>query len=454
WVAGRPLGGADALAARFAAAGPDGVGDWPGDWALVARRAGDDRLWVAVDAFAGVPLFVRADVATTDPTSLRGPPDREGMRQQLAARFDDPWRTLYDGVWRVPAGHGGALGHPRDLRRIFVPRGGDPNLRAVLQRAVDERLPEGEVWLALSGGLDSSALAACLEGPRLRTTTNAFPGWTADERPFAHAVAARVGAPLVPVDSRGLDPFEVLDLLAPFPPVLVNHHLNLALMAPGRTLFTGFGGDEVVGHGFDVVRQRMAEGRPVRGLLDAVALAARYRHARASFPHELQRWLREAGGAWLRPPTAQQLRERRVARLTHPLLARSREEQILLARSRGTRLEMPFLDPRVAAAVIELPASVCCRRGRTRAHLRTAFAGELPRSILDRTRKADLSQSFHARFHEGLSKRLPLLGAVVEEGLVTASWVDRACDTDPVTRPEVAAELWRAAGIGRFLVSQ
>ena len=406
WVAGQPSEGPEALARAWERGGPTAVAGWPGDWALVARRPADDRLWVQTDPFAGVPLFVRGDRAFLDPAVLRpGPLDQVELRQHLAARFVEPWRTWWTDLWRIPAGHAGALGHARDLRRVYLPSPGTTPVRVAVQRAVDDRLClEEPVDLALSGGLDSSSLAVCLRDRPVRCRTLTFPGWAADESRYADAVVRRLGLQAVPLDARSLDPFVVLEQLGPFPPVLSNHHLLAALLDPGRTLVTGFGGDEVLDPGLDVVAEQMARGRPLRGLIEALALAARHRHLRRPRRRELHRWLGEAVRTGLKPPRLQDLRAARLARILDPLVVRSREEQLRLARLRQARLVMPFLDPRVVSAGLAHQRRT--RLGRTRLPLRTAFAHDLPPEVGRRTTKADLSRSVSEHFQTGLQTRL------------------------------------------------
>lgn len=456
WVAGRPAGGRDALARAWLAGGPSAIADWPGDWAVVARRTGEDRLWVAVDAFGGQPLFVRGREATTDlgRVDWRSELDEVELHQHLQARFPEPWRTWWRGVWRVPAGHGGALGGPRDLVRHYRPVARPAPLRHALQGAVERRLGGGELALAFSGGLDSSVLAACLRPARPRLLSVGFPGWAADEGEVARDVASSLGLVRSEVDGRGLDPFAVYPHLGPFPPVLVNHHLLLALMAPGRTLFTGFGGDEVVGHGFGAVAERMAEGRRLRGLATAAGLGLRFRHARRSRVAELRRWTTEVVRHAVRPPDLRALRAVRHLWSVDPLLVRSREEQLQLARSVGTRLEMPFLDPEVASSVVLLPESARVERGRTRRPLREAFRGEIPATVQRRTTKADLSRSLSEGFLEGLEHRRGWLRSARFRGFVGRDRVGAALRRAAWGDPTAEAWLWRAVGAAGFLMAQ
>jgi asparagine synthetase B (glutamine-hydrolysing) len=451
WVDGAPCGGRDHLARTFVEHGTAALGDRPGSWALVAERRGETGLHVAVDAFGGAPLFVRGMEARRDPSGWRGPLEPAMIRAHLAGDAGTPARTWIRGVHRIPAGHGGHLGDPRALRPLYRPVGSTMPLREAVVRAVRDRRVD-DPWVALSGGLDSAVVAACLaaDGP-VTAITNRFGDWSCDEGDLASATARRLGVPRHDVDSRtGMG--RVLDLLAPptFPPMLANHHLTLGLLAPDRVLFTGFGGDEVFGHGFDVVRE-LARTRPDRALLEAVALAIRYRHAEATVGHELSRWLREAARAVVHPPSPATLRMRRIRRFTDPLLSRSREEQLALATRVGARLVMPLLDPRVVAAVVERPASWRVRRGRTRQHVREAFADLLAPEVLQATTKADLSQTVRHEIPSMLDRYRSTIHRHIADLRLTSAEEDRLRrglrgDVGPS-----APWLFRVIGAARYL---
>ncbi len=478
WVSGWTPAGVDALAHRAVERGLEAIASWPGDWAIVLKRDAREGLQVAVDPYAGRVLYtdgVTVAEAPEDVTDLRTlPVDEAGMAVQLSGWVEDPTTTLVQGIWRVPAGYGGAVSASRvRLARIWVPEPRPSErpvleLRTTVEAVVRDRLARSrEPVTALSGGLDSSVLAGVVttllpNGAVPKAVCNRFAGWEADEGPWIDAVSARHGLHTVHVDSRELDPLEVLERLAPpgFPPLIVNHHLNLALLrnADGP-LWTGFGGDEVFGHGLDLVRELAEDGRTLRAAWEAFWLARRYRHVRMSQTRALRMWT----GRWVRAmlPDRSRVRvagrprgtlQRRFETATHPLVARSREEQQRLARSTGTSIEMPLLDPRIASLCLAIPARRLVRRGRTRFVVREAFADLLPPTVARRADKSDLSRAFD----QPLSDRSRSASALEVDAQLLAPWVDapdiEACRSAAEEGSHRAwCALFRMVGASRWL---
>ncbi len=122
---------------------------------------------------------------------------------------------------------------------------------ASVARCTDTVVPVG---LSLSGGIDSSCLAAALHALRRRVPCYQFraTGAPAGERDLAHAVAERFGLPLRPVDG-GLEVMDALPRLTALaglplgdPSVLAVHAVARAAAADGiRVLLGGDGADEL-----------------------------------------------------------------------------------------------------------------------------------------------------------------------------------------------------------------
>ncbi|MCB9675396.1 MAG: asparagine synthase [Alphaproteobacteria bacterium] len=469
FVDGWTPAGPEALARAMVEGGPRAVASWPGDWAAVSKQEGREGLEVAVDGFGGRVAYTDGRRVTSSPEALgdlrERPIDVEGMATQLTGWIDDPTPTLVRGITRVPAGYGGHVGAAVRLARIWVPRPESHErpalaLRAIVETAVRERRAHlgGTPTVALSGGLDSSVLAGVLaDQGEVRAVSNRFAGWAADEGPWIDVVAAMHRVPVEAVDSRALDPMEVLERLAPpgFPPVLVNHHLNLALLrAAGPSLWTGFGGDEVFGHGLDLVRELAEDGRTLRAAWEAFWLARRFRHARIGQLRALRMW----GGRWIRASMPDRARrrvpgrprgtlQRRIETVTHPLIARSREEQQRLAAGEGRTLVMPFLDPRVATVCLGVPARQLVRRGRTRHVVREAFADLLPDAVRRRSDKADLSRALDEPFRDvATAIRADLLAP-----WCTTRRIDELHADFERGSHDAAADLFRLAGASRWL---
>lgn len=141
--------------------------------------------------------------------------DESAAREYLGAGFI--WsgdHSVVAGVHRLPPGHLMEVedGRPRPPRRWWTPPNPTPLSRPVheaLDREADELLDvlreavgqhlraDVPVGLMLSGGLDSSvlaALAAQVSTRPIRTITMGFEPYEADERDYAQAVATHVGS--------------------------------------------------------------------------------------------------------------------------------------------------------------------------------------------------------------------------------------------------------------------
>lgn len=453
WVDGAPEGGPEVLAERLLA-GDVAV---PGAWSAVVGRSGRP-LDAVVAPFGGSPLYTDGRQVARDPGELgdlrRRPVDSEGVRQHLVADPSDATSTFALGVRRIPAGHHLVLDGAMRIERAWDPRpvrSVEPvrEVRAAVERAVGRT--HGPTAVALSGGLDSSIVALLLArtGP-VRLISNRFPGWPADEGGPIEAVCAAASSPRTDVDSRSLDPVEVLWLLKPpgFPPIIPNHHLNLALLrACEASLVTGFGGDEVIGHGLDITRELIAAGRPVRALWEAGWLALRHRHGAESY--SASRWLRHVHIAFRGPPVDPLARRRRDA--LHTWVDRSRDEIARVASAVGKQVRTPLLDPRLAEVMLGVPTRLRVRRGRTRWVLREAFVDLLPPEVLRRTDKADLSRSFAEPFVGSL----PGLWSSLTTGALRPWLGDAelaACrSAAEAGDPDATAALWRAFGAAWWL---
>lgn len=211
----------------------------------------------------------------------------------LARRAEDPSRTFYAAVRRVPPGHTLALrpGGPLAFRRYwsFEVRAHagtasatsdaewEEGFRAVFEEAVRCRVPEGEAGVLLSGGLDSSSVACVAARLRggLHTFTGTFPHLRgeerarSDERSYVAAVAASTGATSHLVPLTGCSPTDELDRYVDAlgqPPFVCNlyliHRLQRAARAAGvRVLLDGCEGDDAVSHGFERFWELAYQGR-------------------------------------------------------------------------------------------------------------------------------------------------------------------------------------------------
>jgi asparagine synthase (glutamine-hydrolysing) len=192
--------------------------------------------------------------------------DREALWLSMCAQYAPADRTLFEGVRQVPPGHL-LIADERGARVVRywdldLPRAEDKRdvspdeLRAALDDAVTVRMrgDHGTSACALSGGLDSSAVAALASRKaRVACFTLSFTG-DYDERAIAERTAKALGAPLrvVSADARAL--WDALPAaVAQSEGLSINLHVAAKWLlarevrrAGHRVLFTGEGADEVL----------------------------------------------------------------------------------------------------------------------------------------------------------------------------------------------------------------
>lgn len=277
------------------------------------------------------------------------------------------------------------------------------------------------VLLELSGGLDSSILAACLRHTTASvsccTLVTPVPG--ADERQYARLVTDDLGVELhVEELDFGLARFD-----APPPPWSVAPRINILQHALNETMstvgelegvnshFSGGGGDTIFCYlgnaapAADAFRERgVAAGLNSIRDLSHLHQCTLWKAARLTLNKLFRRpkGLYEADFTLLgpevphtppachpwfeSPPGALPGDQRRIQLLAGTQLYRH-------AMSRGTRdLRMPLLAQPVVEACLTVPAWMWIAGGRNRSVARAAFADHLPGEVLNRRSKGDFSQ--------------------------------------------------------------
>jgi asparagine synthase (glutamine-hydrolysing) len=409
-------------------------------------------------------------------------------------------RTFFHGIQRLPPGHvieageGGVrdLGHarPPPLRPEPPPRGEDvPGFRRRLRAAVACRLEsDGPVVLALSGGLDSGAIACMAEDlhredPRGRAplvlASAVFRGFAADETPFLEAVLSRVRFRCERWDASAAPPAAP----EPFPrahPVRdpmtggALSALEVARAAGSRVLLMGLGGDELLleagvledlarhGRLVTLARETLG-GRPYtatpgpRLLADAVRAAAPSwgrRALRAALPRRAvppPAWLGPAlRSLWPPPdpprpePVPSRVQADVRGLLTGEDLFFAVEVAELAAARAGLQLRLPFLDRSLVEWVHSIPWERRLPRGLMKRLLRDAMAGLWPERLA-RRREVALAGDYLAW---SIRRAVPLLAPTVEglrweaEEFIVHGEAKRLLESLPDTRSVSAWWRW------------
>lgn len=415
---------AETVLAAFAAWGPECVHRLNGMFAFFvwdhARRRGflaRDRLGVKPLAYAwdGVELVFASEahaIAHSHDSRPRAQVDAV-LEYLVAPCFSGVAHPMFAGVEYLQPGHtlevaqdGAAL---RRYYRFAVARAGEPpapaTLRTALRRAVGRAcVAEAPIGVFLSGGLDSSAIAAFAAGALPEPPpayTIAFEGMDAfdyahstivvsDDSPFAAQAAAASGLPLtrvhVPRTELAADLERIArhnDALPAWEQEVAQDRLARAAAGTVKAVLVGDAADEThFGYHF---------------LLDAAATAdpatllRRFGHVpvRRDVLADPLATFAEHYRAWMRPSDAPAERvagttalivERWLPRLLH-------NGDIHTMRA-GLEARVPFADAELLALAAAVPPAAGLAGGVEKATLRAALRGVVPEEIRVRRKSA------------------------------------------------------------------
>jgi asparagine synthase (glutamine-hydrolysing) len=423
---------------------------------LLAARDGLG-IRVLYAAQSGETLVVSNVMAAT--LSTPGVPDTlddRALVSFLATGAIEAGKTAYRSVRMIPAGHTLRVcdGRASLARHWWFPSTESPRrrrnheeilegYRAVVARAVADRVRRRPVAILLSGGVDSTTMAAAA---RATQPSGLLQGLTAvynrlsplNELVYARMAADRLGIPLTTVAA---DTHEALDALwqggtTPQPldePTLSDWRALVgAAAARGSAILYGEGGDMLLrppgwhelrretsfgslsaAIGRSVVRERRL---PYLGL----RLRERLRYPFGVPPKPLPAWLSDAAIRMLRqdepltvlgrepePLPPHSTRMRTQARLDAEV---SRDLAMTIApevTGHAIEFHCPLLDTRVVRFVVNVPAIPWCQR---KALARLAYRADLPDAVLGRPKTGVIG------FYEAL----------------TASWSKTAAEPAPL----------------------
>lgn len=450
-----PGSDAELILAAYRRWGRDCPAHLLGDFAFVIRDR--RRIFCACDPVGAKPLhYAQAGslliVASEARQVLRHPAvsralDEVAVGDFLASRAIEPCRTLYRDVRRLSPGHRMAA-DARGVRidrfwdldpeaRTFHPKDQDyvEHFLDLFRRAVSDRLDAGPAGVLMSGGLDSTSVAAVASRCRpIFTASFVFEHLpSCDERPFIQAAASGLGldSELIPAER-----FLVLDdpetrrpsLEAPFSAwdACFREALRRARSRGARVLLTGHGGDDLLWGSRLAYADRLRRG-DLRAVLEVVRSAAAHGQAgRWVLYHHLvqpllskraDRALRRLAGRqpepglpdWIDPGFARRTglagRIQEVPPRRFPEAARQalydHFRQTPWDRSSfwygqhaadfGIEVRHPFLDRRLIEYLFSIPPAQLFRVEPSKRLLRQAMAGLLPEAVRLRKGKTHLS---------------------------------------------------------------
>jgi asparagine synthase (glutamine-hydrolysing) len=432
-----------------------------GDFAFVIWDAPQQRLFCARDplgmkslhyARAGT-LFCFASEAQQilQHPSIPGALDEQTIADYLIDAWDDPERTFYRAVRRLPPAHRMIVTERGELLERFWDI--DPELRInyrdpgsyvehfleIFEQAVADRLHvlDGPAAIALSGGLDSSAVAAMArrvlppgQPPELFTCSFVFSNrHECDERDYISCTAASLSLDTELIET---ELFSYLDRLESSPPQLESpprgpessfrEMLQRVRSRGARALLTGNGGDELMAGSPLVYLDCLLQG-------DFSVLPDTFRHAlhqrrigrilyryygQPLFPAADRKLRRALGRAsaeipgWVRPDFVARTRLAERLPSTYFPARHSRGAAWQELYDQVTRLytwdravswynshsspfgievRHPFLDRRLAELLLAIPPRQRSQPGCYKPLLRRAMEGFLPETVRQRTDK-------------------------------------------------------------------
>lgn len=434
------------LFTEFGKSTPDQI---TGEFSFVLWDPQSQQLVAATDRAGSHPLYVSQDSAGTRLSFSfdrllqhleRRSPDESSVAAHVCGGLIAPEATFYKGIRAV--GPGSLLEMSATGRRdskywglemgpvlhLGSDREYEEALNELMLRVVEEYLPEDPFGVFLSGGLDSTSVAALARkiAPRarihaVRATMSGLP--KDDDGPLSARVVEFLSLQDLPVDGLSLAPAlgpndPLTDAAAPLQGITNRIHdaaLGIAKAAGIHHILTGSGGDELFGSQVysypDLLlsgRWRQLHGEVSRHLaqsdvrLSTVVDRMILRAALGPFVGGLKRrferpvpWLGERLRAHV--PQAEKLH----GRISTTLPGRLRRMQILsswlipsfnsnwkrLAGRSGIEVRHPLMDHRLREFAVRLPTTQTFRSGTNKRILRAAMAGELPVSVLGQVRK-------------------------------------------------------------------
>ena len=501
------------VAHAYAAWGPPCFERLLGDFAVCVWDEARRAVMAARDRFGVKPLFHAAVpgglVVASSLAAIRA---WRGVSSQLAdgaiadfllfGELQDPRATCFAGIARVPPGgwtECSAGRAPRDgvyfrlgpvePLRYREPRQYVEQFRQVLEAAVRERVGTSPVTVMMSGGLDSSTVAAIAAGPggaganRCVAVTAVYDTlFTDPEREFSSTTARALGLPIehVPVDAYDLFARWHQDAGPPEPSVeVLSAIMRDLLLRAGRhagVALTGDGGDPALLPGA-VVRHvgRVRSVALARGVWQTLR---RGRWPPLGLRSGLRRWTtagRPAAPSWLAsrlrracdPPARWTAHYERLAPWPSPrgealaVLAAPGWPQAFESVDPNTtglpvELRYPFFDARVVSLALSLPSYPWCV---DKTVLREAMIGRLPDVIRLRPKTALAGdpvalRAWPARKVVALIKNTPGIDAYIDVQAFERSAQDTGLLTDrqPGTLAAAALATWLGTAAGRTAV--
>jgi asparagine synthase (glutamine-hydrolysing) len=444
-----------------------------GMWGFVLVDVRQQRAWLSRDRLGIKPLYLAERGGTLAVASeikqLRAfgalAPDDAAVAVYLQTGAEDLRTTMFADVTALPAGTTCEVDLRTGTRRTPEPYWHPERVRAHISDPAEATQRFGEafresvrihlrsdvpVGCALSGGLDSSAIAAIVAeegrgtGARLEAFSATFPGFALDESRFIDRVVKQTGAGAHRVEPNASGLMADLDRFLwchDEPPGSLSQYGAYAVARLTReagvpVTLNGQGGDEVLGGYWQttfagLAAQRRHPRRLARTLLRALgpggnrelfaqapAMARRYLSRRRPDGQVPIRFKTERNAAPALRALDMSEQERRVfevRELTLPRLLKWDDRNFMAFAVEG---RYPFLDHHVIETCLSFESEALFHAGWTKEPLRRALTGRLPQDIVRRRGKIGF-ETPQQTWLQGA------LGAHVERAIAAASPVHK-----------------------------
>ena len=458
---------ADLIQSAWRRWGRDMAHHLKGAFAFALFDSASHSIYAARDIFGLCPLYYSLDdqrfiVAESSGLVRALCDDNPALDKLMLADFIagtviETERTFFQSILRLPSAHTLSISSEdvalsRYWAHSDVPRDDAPDdieiaFRDAFDKSVRRSHHSGKTTLMLSGGLDSSAIAASLHAngigdspiPALSMTYDETKGW--NDGPHLEAMSQHCEIELHKVPSDDHDPLSDMEhwlrvMDGPYLPP--GHSVSFRLLPLASKLgythvFSGHGGDENVSHGFGRLNELGKQRRWLtlwRELAGAQNLyggsrPALFRRYLSHIPliRKIERRLarRKKTTANPRQPVDNQNISKSLSReidagrytpnqpkrrldhdermlhehaLTHPVQTLSLEVFDICARASGVTVHMPFYDQELMELSLRAPSEWKLRKGQTRFLLRESLRGRVPETVRLRQDKFDFSRNF------------------------------------------------------------
>jgi asparagine synthase (glutamine-hydrolysing) len=459
--------------------GEPGLAKLLGDYSFALWDETARRLWCVRDLIGARPFFyAQSGDGLYFSNTLEALRQAPGISSELDPQFigdfllqewcGDGARTVYRDIHRLPPGHNlvysdaglsvrcytnFSIEEPLWLKRPeeYVER-----FQELLEKAVRDRLPRGPCGIFMSGGLDSTSIAAVackiaqgdgVGGPLRAYTIDCRPLFNDEEGYLASLVAENLGINIEILSGASCLPYEgwedsLLRTPEPYhdPFLLLSKRQYRQVQGHARVVLSGYGGDDILtGQAWPYLtylfRQR-SFGTIVKAFGRYVLKHGRIPPLRGGFRTRLRRWMGRTNPLtefpeWLEAHFAERhnlhgrwLELQNTSWPVHPLhpiafgglsskfWSSTLENEDAGCTGTPVELRAPLLDQRLLRFLLRVPPVPWCMEKEL---LREAMRGMLPEEI--RTRP-----------------KTPLLGDLIKQLIESKRW-------SPMPLPEPAAEL-------------